>query len=251
MFRLNAIRILTSHLSDIDKKINQLDPRLDNLEAKAVKSMQYHVDTNNALTTLQSQMTQMMGMLTEVTKQTQQRPNQSSTAIDEAMVTPSTKTNLLNHNGDGTPQPGQSTAGGATVTPMYADHMRDESRSVASNSSGSQHAKPPPKKNLKRSMPDAMENMTLESQPSEDESVHSSTSSSFGESPPMFPFTAADHPPSLQLTQYPETLSHDTSAMDTDENTLNYAMPDLEDQYKLTDETESRDPKSPDGGDNG
>jgi hypothetical protein len=104
-------------------------------------------------------------------------------------------------------------------------------------------------------MPDAMEHMTLGSQPSEDESVQSSESSSesssVGESPPMFPFTAADHPLSLQLTQPSETLSHDTSEMDTDENILKYAMPDLEDQYKLTDETESSDPKSPDGGDNG
>jgi hypothetical protein len=141
-------------LSAIDDQLQHLH-RLDDLETKALKSMQYHVTTNTALTEVQSQMSEeMMGMTRDLAAQ-------SRTTIQ-------TNRNM-EHSTRGTqqsesPQLTLGTSGSLPVHISYdlqaAAHGnihagRPGTQSSASSSSGSQHAKPPPEKNLKRSMPDA------------------------------------------------------------------------------------------------
>ena len=55
-----------SQLLDIYSKLKQLDPHLNNLESKAVQSMQYHININDALTEVQSQMTQITEMMKHI-----------------------------------------------------------------------------------------------------------------------------------------------------------------------------------------
>ncbi|KAI2492148.1 hypothetical protein MHU86_22413 [Fragilaria crotonensis] len=226
-----------SQLLDIDTKLKQLDPRLDNLEAKAVQSMQYHLDTNNALTAVQSQMSQMMEMMQNIT-----RPTQHQNGLNHERALPSSPLAVITEH----PVDCAAIIG---VFPKQ-DTQYEGNRSVASSSSGSQHEKPPPKKTLKRSMPDAVEDpMHLDSCNIEDDA----SSSSFGSTPPIYPVPEPIPPPPFQLEMEHPTLSPHGSEMETDDTTTlhNLAMPDLEDQYTLSDAQESGDTTSPDGGTNG
>lgn len=236
----------TSQLLDIDKKLKQLDPRLDSLEAKAVQSMQYHVDTNNALTAVQSQMSQMMAMMQDAIASKNHgrtRPHDDTQTRAEALSSASTgiatvHSRALSHT---SMHPELATA---SIPSPFQDIDHKGRRSVALTSSfsgGSQHAQSPPKKHLKRSMPDAMDHVT----------VDDSSSSTFGSTPPLFPFPEPSSPPPIQLLTQSVFLPSENSEMEDAEITPTLAMPDLEDQYKLTDKTESSAPPSPDRGDQG
>jgi uncharacterized coiled-coil protein SlyX len=47
-------------------RFTAIETRFDALEVKAVKAMQYHVDTSKSMSIFQTQMDQMMGMLQEM-----------------------------------------------------------------------------------------------------------------------------------------------------------------------------------------
>jgi hypothetical protein len=241
--RNHDLQSTTSQLLDIDTKLKQLDPRLDNLEAKAIQSMQYHVDTNNALTAVQSQMSQMMMMMQAIASKKHRKPRPSTT-IDSSTIAPhlSTVTETI-HSQQILRTCSVLPENAVAALPTYTlDH--DSSRSVTSISSGSQHAQPPPKKHLKRSMPDAMEDMNMASSTNDDDS----SSSSFGSTPPLYPLQGS-HPPSpLPMLMPPSCPPSATSEMETADTSLPFAMPDLEDHYKLTDEYASGVSKSPDKG---
>jgi hypothetical protein len=238
--RNQDLQTTQSQLLDIDTKLKQLDPRLDNLEAKAVQSMQYHVDTNTALTAVQSQMSQMMEMMQNITRSSLRNHGPFKTPDG---VTPDSQLDATNDKSV------QREGAIDAIIPPQQDTHYEGSRSVASSSSGSQHAQPPPKKTLKRSMPDALDQMHLDSCNINDDA----SSSSFGSTPPMYPVPVPIPPPPLQLEMEPPQQSQQgSSAMETDDTTLtHFAMPDLEDQYTLSDENDSRDITSPDGGTNG
>ena len=108
---------------------------MDNLEAKAIQSMQYHVDTSNALMAIQSQMFQMMEMMQNIAHN-EQSQNDSSTNADG--VPPSSSLVMGNEH------PVHNAAIVGVLSKQ--DTHYEGSRSVASSSSGSQHAQPPQKK---------------------------------------------------------------------------------------------------------
>ncbi|KAI2503582.1 hypothetical protein MHU86_10869 [Fragilaria crotonensis] len=238
--RNQDLQTTQSQLLDIDTKLKELDPCLDNLEAKAVQSMQYHVDTNQALTNVQSQMSQMMEMMQNIMRT---RPNQDGYPYNHDGALPSSSLAAVNHNTPAT------SAHLIVEVPSTQDTRHHEgSCSVASSSSGSQHEQPPPKKTLKRSMPDATDKMHLDTCTIDDDA----SSSSFNSTPPIYPLSAPTTPSPLQLEREHSLQSQRTSEMDTENtNPTHLAMPDLEDQYKLSDEQQSSNNTSPDGGTNG
>jgi uncharacterized phage infection (PIP) family protein YhgE len=221
-----------SRLSAIDDQLQHLH-RLDDLETKALKLMQYHVTTNTALTEVQSQMSEMMGMIRDLadqsrntlqTNRTMEHSTRGSQQCEYPQLTTGTSGSLPDH----IPHHLQAAAHGN----IHAG--RPGTQSSASSSSGSQHAKPPPKKNLKWSMPDAMEQLTLASE--HDDEVGSETT--FESSPIQDQNLPNIHPP-------PHLL------MGVEDDTREFpALPDLDDQYKLTDE-EFNAPCNPDGGNTG
>jgi type II secretory pathway pseudopilin PulG len=248
--RAQDLQSTTSQLLDIEVKLKQLDPRLDSLEAKAVQSMQYHVDTNNALTAVQSQMSQMMNMMQAMaSKKPRQHQQSSYTNAADASVPNPTDTASVYHQQAENRSPTMYPALAMATFPLSHAINSNGSRSVTSTSSGSQHAQPPPKKNLKRTMPDAMEDMTLESQPND---ADDSSSSTFGSTPPLFPFQEPSLPPQLHLLpQDVQLLSANSEMENVETSTPNSAIPDLEDKYKPTDNYESSAPTSPDRGTQG
>ena len=221
-----------SRLSAIDDQLQHLH-RLDDLETKALKSMQYHVTTNTALTEVQSQMSEMMGMIRDLAAQSriplqQNRNMEHSKRSSQHREHPPSTTETSSSLPDPISHDLQEAAHGN----IYAG--RPGTQSSASSSSGSQHAKPPPKKNLKRSMPDAMEQLTLASEHDDD----GGSETTFGSSPLQDQNLPNIHPP-------PHLL------MEVEDDSLEFpALPDLDDQYKLTDE-EFNAPYNPDGGDKG
>ncbi|KAI2493321.1 hypothetical protein MHU86_21203 [Fragilaria crotonensis] len=252
--RNSDLQTTKAQLLDIDTKLKHLDPRLDNLEAKAVQSMQYHVDTNNALTAVQSQMTQMMEMMQQIASAAPSKPH--NPVSQEAFVF-STQSPIQGDTSFAHHLPVISHASESPVTagtllaPIHDTNQQHQGgRSVNSTSSGSQHAQPPPKKHLKRSMPDTMDALTLEYETQEDDK----SSSSFGSTPPLYPAPQQMHlplPPLSLLTQATSMLMEPTDMETVETSPTTLALPDLEDQYKLTDGSTSSDPPSPDGGDNG
>ena len=238
-----------AHLKDIDSKLKQLD-RIDDLESKAIKSMQYHVKTNSALSSMQTQMTAMMGMLSGMA----------------ATVRPS---DSLDHSaGQHVPPDAQYNSHYSEDAASVSTHQTDMSRgnlSTGSSSSGSKYAKPPPKKNLKRSMPDdshivtpaslqdtmpeAIEQMRISSEDGDDEEASVQT---FGSTPPQSSLLSPRDPPNLSLQQSSSTTLHDTSQMDYVDSTTPFtALPDLDDQYTLSDAEFNAPYNDPDGGENG
>ena len=230
-------------LSDIDTQLKQLS-RLDDLEKKAMESMQYHVTTNNALTAVQSQMSQMMGMLQDLAETPRQPRSQRSTLSTTNEMNDQSISGVTSH---GTSQGQSRTTSFENVWEDTSTQMVALDHSTASLSSGSQHAKPPPKKHLKRSMPDAMEQMSLESNADD---ASSSTASTFGSPPSDLLFPPPVHNPPMMMLP-PTGHSDRPGAMDLNvyRHTLT-AMPDLDDQYKLTEE-ESNAHNDPDRGENG
>jgi hypothetical protein len=197
-----------AHLNDIDTKLLQLN-RIEDLEEKAIKSMQYHVQTNTAITEVQGQMPEMM--------------------------------HLLRHLA--TYSPGQA-SGPLIHMPTITQAASVENRSAASSSSGSTHAKPPPKKNRKRAMSDNLETKPDPSPGKPDSDMDSVSADSFGSTPPSDFLRATVQPPEMMLTSSSPSGSATKDPVEHLDVTL--TIPDLEDQYKLSDE-EFNAPYNPDG----
>jgi hypothetical protein len=192
-----------SRLSAIDDQLQHLQ-RLDDLEAKALKSMEYHVTTNTALTEVQSQMSEIMGMIRGLADQSHFSLQSAHQSLDiNQQGTQSNESIPTNTGTSGSHQDHISHAHLPVATGRLAQEENHGTRSSASSSSGSQHAKPPPKKNLKRCMPDAMEQLTLASEQGED----GGSETTFGSSRTQAPVPMISQQSPLLLPSFPVSSS--------------------------------------------
>jgi hypothetical protein len=223
-----------AHLREIDTKLLQLNC-IEDLEEKAVKSMKYHVKTNTALTEVQGQMSEMMTMLRNMATQ--------SSPSGAGLVTPTSTAVTQSPGGQVTSPTEHHSQGNVRINdpaPLFASR---ESCSAASSSSGSHYAKPPPNKHFKRSMADAKEQTTSSRTLEQAENMDSVSANSFGSTPPQTFQILGPSPPLLALSSASQLTVSDIDFVPSSDQPLH--IPDLDDQYKLTDE-EFNAPYTPD-----